>query len=44
MREDYFECLHHRKEYDMVSTVMAQEKRNEEMRKSGGTTEGDGMH
>jgi hypothetical protein len=35
MREDYFECLHHNKEYQMVSTVMAQQKKNEELEKMG---------
>jgi hypothetical protein len=36
MREDYFECLHHKKEHDMVRTVMAQQKKNEELALGGG--------
>ena len=27
-REDYFECLHHRKEYGMVQKVVEQKKLN----------------
>jgi hypothetical protein len=40
LREDYFECLHHKKEHDMVRAVMEQQKKNEELEKSGG----DGGH
>lgn len=29
-REDYFECLHHRKEHDHVRKVMEQEKLNQQ--------------
>eukprot|EP00979_Chaetoceros_neogracilis_P005367 scaffold982_cov234-Chaetoceros_neogracile.AAC.7 len=41
MSEDYFECLHHKKEHDMVRTVIAQQKKNEELALSEG---GDGGH
>ena len=35
MREDYFECLHHHKEHGRVRQVMEQQKKNEELAKSG---------
>ena len=38
-RDDYFECLHHNKEHDMVRAVMEQQKKNEELVKSGGESE-----
>ena len=38
-REDYFECLHHKKEYDMIKRINDQEKLNAEKAAGGG---GDG--
>jgi uncharacterized protein YqgQ len=39
-REDYFECLHHKKEYARVRTILAQEKKNVEIAKNGGVDDG----
>jgi len=30
LKEDYFECLHHRKEFARMSAIARQEKRNQE--------------
>lgn len=35
IREDYFECLHHRKEHDMVRKVNEQQKLNEKLAAGG---------
>jgi len=35
-REDYFECLHHRREHEMVRKVMEQEKINQEKENGSG--------
>lgn len=29
-REDYFECLHHRKEHDRIRQIAEQQKKNEQ--------------
>ena len=34
-RDDYFECLHHRKEHDRVRVINAQDKLNQEKAKLG---------
>lgn len=44
-REDYFECLHHRREYTMVKQVMEQEKVNKAMEaadRNGSSSDGGG--
>ena len=39
-REDYFECLHHRKEYERIDTIKEQAKLNE-IKAAGGGGGGD---
>eukprot|EP00546_Thalassionema_frauenfeldii_P019899 CAMPEP_0178895162 /NCGR_PEP_ID=MMETSP0786-20121207/430_1 /TAXON_ID=186022 /ORGANISM="Thalassionema frauenfeldii, Strain CCMP 1798" /LENGTH=77 /DNA_ID=CAMNT_0020565355 /DNA_START=62 /DNA_END=295 /DNA_ORIENTATION=+ len=36
-RDDYFECLHHKKEFGRVATVLAQQKSNLEADSGGGS-------
>jgi len=40
VREDYFECLHHRKEHQRLRIISAQDKMN----KAGATTTHGGDH
>ena len=45
LREDYFECLHHKKEHAMVNQVKEQEKINAKIAAEGGNgSHGDGGH
>jgi NADH dehydrogenase (ubiquinone) Fe-S protein 5 len=41
---DYFECLHHRKEYSRVKAIMDQDKINMEAAKKAGNAEGSHKH
>ena len=43
-REDYFECLHHKKEHAMVKQVMDQEKLNAKQAAGGESGHGHGGH
>ncbi|KAL3679311.1 hypothetical protein R1sor_022267 [Riccia sorocarpa] len=39
LREDYFECLHHRKEYSRINRINKEKERRAALEKSGGKEE-----